>query len=58
MDLVKRHGGKVVSALSKKTNYLVVGRDPGESKLQKVCDVHLDYFFSIIFIVILYSIPL
>ena len=36
VDLVKRHGGKVVSAVSKRTNYLVVGRDPGDSKLQKV----------------------
>ena len=36
MDLVKRYGGKVVSAVSKRTSYLIVGRDPGESKLQKV----------------------
>ena len=36
VDLVKRYGGKVVSAVSKRTSYLVVGRDPGESKLQKV----------------------
>ena len=36
VDLVKRYGGKVVSAVSKRTSYLIVGRDPGESKLQKV----------------------
>jgi len=35
VDLVKRYGGKVVSAVSKRTSYLIVGRDPGESKLQK-----------------------
>ena len=44
VDLVKRHGGKVVSAVSKKTNYLVVGRDPGESKLQKVSFFIVFYF--------------
>ena len=36
VDLVKRHGGKVTQAVSKKTSYLVVGRDPGMSKLDKV----------------------
>jgi len=34
-DLVKRYGGRVTSAPSSKTTYLVVGEDPGESKLAK-----------------------
>ena len=36
-DLVKKHGGKVVTSVSKRTSYIVVGRDPGESKMSKVC---------------------
>jgi len=34
-DLVKRYGGRVTGAPSSKTTYLVVGEDPGESKLSK-----------------------
>jgi DNA ligase (NAD+) len=33
-SLIKRHGGAVVGSVSKKTDYLVVGAEPG-SKLQK-----------------------
>ncbi len=33
-DLIEKHGGKVVAAVSSKTDFLLVGRDPG-SKLQK-----------------------
>ncbi|ORX91282.1 DNA replication factor C, large subunit [Basidiobolus meristosporus CBS 931.73] len=35
-DLVKRYGGRVTGAPSSKTTYVVVGDDPGESKLKKV----------------------
>ena len=35
-DLIQRYGGKVTQSVSKKTSYVVVGRDPGESKLSKV----------------------
>lgn len=35
-DFVKRHGGQVKTGVSKKTSYLVTGREPGESKLKKV----------------------
>ena len=35
-DLIQRYGGKVTQSVSKKTSYIVVGRDPGESKLSKV----------------------
>ncbi|KAL2913819.1 DNA replication factor C complex subunit Rfc1 [Polyrhizophydium stewartii] len=35
-DLVKRYGGRVMSAPSSKTSYVVVGNDPGESKLKKI----------------------
>ena len=37
VDLIQRYGGKVTGSLSKKTNYIVVGRDAGQSKLTKVC---------------------
>ena len=35
-DLIQRYGGKVTQSVSKKTSYIVVGRDAGESKLSKV----------------------
>uniref|UniRef100_S4RTR9 Replication factor C subunit 1 n=1 Tax=Petromyzon marinus TaxID=7757 RepID=S4RTR9_PETMA len=34
-SLVERYGGKVTGNVSKRTDYLVVGRDPGNSKLDK-----------------------
>ena len=41
-DLIQRYGGKVTQSVSKKTSYVVVGRDPGESKLSKVhCNAQL-----------------
>lgn len=35
-SLIEKYGGKVTGSLSKKTSYLVAGRDAGESKLSKV----------------------
>lgn len=35
-DLVKRYGGRVVSAPSKKTSWVVLGDNPGPSKMEKV----------------------
>jgi len=35
-QLVEKYGGKVTTSVSKKTTYMVVGRDAGESKLNKV----------------------
>ena len=35
-DLIQRYGRKVTQSVSKKTSYVVVGRDPGEHKLSKV----------------------
>ncbi|XP_020617063.1 replication factor C subunit 1-like [Orbicella faveolata] len=35
VDLIQRYGGKVTHSVSKKTSYIVVGRDAGESKLSK-----------------------
>lgn len=40
-ELVKRHGGKVTGAPSKKTNYVVLGSDAGPSKLQKIKDMDI-----------------
>ena len=41
-DLIQRYGGKVTHSVSKKNSYIVIGRDPGESKLSKVpCNVQL-----------------
>ncbi|XP_057584405.1 replication factor C subunit 1 isoform X3 [Hippopotamus amphibius kiboko] len=34
-SLIERHGGKVTGNVSKKTNYLVMGRDSGQSKSDK-----------------------
>jgi replication factor C subunit 1 len=35
-DLVKRYGGRVVGAPSSKTSFVVLGEDPGPSKLEKI----------------------
>ena len=35
-DLIQRYGGKVTQSVSKKTSYVVMGRDHGEHKLSKV----------------------
>lgn len=40
-ELVKRHGGKVTGAPSKKTNFVVLGTDAGPSKLQKIKDMDI-----------------
>ena len=42
-DLIKKYGGKVTVSVSKKTSYLVVGEDAGQSKLSKVH--HCGYLF-------------
>ena len=35
-DLIQRYGGKVTHSVSKKKSYIIMGWDPGESKLSKV----------------------
>lgn len=35
-SLIEKYGGKVTGSISKKTSYLVAGRDAGDSKLSKV----------------------
>ena len=41
-DLIQRYGGKVTQSVSKKTSYVIIGQDPGESKLSKVhCNAQL-----------------
>ena len=41
-DLIQRYGGKVTQSVSKKTSYVIMGQDPGESKLSKVhCNAQL-----------------
>ena len=39
-DLIESHGGKVISSISSKTSYLLVGEDPG-SKLQKAQELKI-----------------
>jgi BRCT domain type II-containing protein len=34
--LIKQYGGRVTSSISRNTSYLVVGDDPGPSKIEKV----------------------
>jgi replication factor C subunit 1 len=40
-ELVKRHGGKVTGAPSKKTSYVVLGSDAGPSKLRKIQEMDI-----------------
>jgi replication factor C subunit 1 len=35
-DIIKRYGGRVTGAPSKKTSFVVVGQNPGPSKMEKV----------------------
>jgi DNA ligase (NAD+) len=39
-DLIEKHGGKVISSVSSKTDFLLVGEDPG-SKLQKARELKI-----------------
>ena len=34
--LIERYGGKVTGSVSGRTSYVIVGDDPGESKIKKV----------------------
>ena len=40
-NLIKRHGGKVSDTISKKINYLVIGKNPG-SKLEKAKELSIE----------------
>lgn len=40
-DLAKKYGGKVVSAPSKRTSFVVVGENPGPGKIEKIKDYQL-----------------
>lgn len=39
-ELIQKYGGKVTQSLSKKTSYIVVGSDPGQSKLAKALSLN------------------
>ena len=39
-DLIQRYGGKVTQSVNKKTSYVIMGRDPGKSKLSN-CNAQL-----------------
>lgn len=43
-SLIERYGGKVTGNVSKKTTYLVLGRDSGVSKLEKVTENERENF--------------
>ena len=36
VSLIKQCGGRVTSSISRKTSYIVVGDEPGPSKIEKV----------------------
>ena len=36
VDCIQRYGGKVTTAVSGRTSYVILGRDPGQSKIEKV----------------------
>ena len=39
-DMIVKHGGKVVGSVSSKTDYLLVGKDPG-SKIDKARELKI-----------------
>jgi replication factor C subunit 1 len=41
-DVIKKYGGKVTTNVSKKTSYIVIGEEAGESKLAKVRSFAVD----------------
>ena len=45
VDCVQRYGGKITTNVSGKTSYVVVGRDPGQSKMNKVLTYFLSFFY-------------
>ncbi|XP_048704503.2 replication factor C subunit 1 isoform X1 [Caretta caretta] len=52
-SLIERYGGKVTGNVSKKTNYLIMGRDCGQSKCEKASTlgtkiIHEDGLFDLI----------
>uniref|UniRef100_A0A8C0GNP1 Replication factor C subunit 1 n=1 Tax=Chelonoidis abingdonii TaxID=106734 RepID=A0A8C0GNP1_CHEAB len=52
-SLIERYGGKVTGNVSKKTNYLIMGRDCGQSKCEKASTlgtkiIHEDDLFDLI----------
>eukprot|EP00249_Psilotum_nudum_P023458 c28881_g2_i1 orf=668-3328(-) len=42
-DLIKRHGGRVTSAVSKKTSFLLAGEDVGARKSEKATDLGVPF---------------
>lgn len=49
-SLIERYGGKVTGNVSRKTTYLVLGRDSGASKTEKVFySSHLDLLLLLLF---------
>ena len=55
-DLIKQHGGKVGSSVSKKTNYLVAGENAG-SKLDKARELNVPILDQAAFLQLLESNP-
>jgi len=48
-SLILKHGGKVSTNVTRMTRYLVAGRDCGQSKLNKVCDIYKRIQYSLSF---------
>lgn len=40
-NLVQIHGGKLLSSVSKNTNYIIAGEKPGESKIKKALELNI-----------------
>lgn len=52
-SLIERGGGRVTKSVSKKTTYIVVGRDPGNTKINKAAtlgtkQITEDKFFELV----------
>ncbi|MCG9881659.1 MAG: NAD-dependent DNA ligase LigA, partial [Bacteroidia bacterium] len=43
IQLIQKHSGKAVSSPNKKTNYIVVGENPGDSKVKKGNELNIQF---------------
>ncbi|GAB4297349.1 MAG: NAD-dependent DNA ligase LigA [Marinilabiliales bacterium] len=41
-EIIEKHGGKITTSVSSKTNYIIAGKDPGPSKISKAKELNIN----------------